>query len=320
MQLFQIPEQKKIRVLIDSDVKNEVDDQFAIVHALLTESFDLRGIVPTHFGTDKSPHSRKDSEDELNLLLRKMGMEHAVTVASGAEFIYQQQKETGILPAGVQLIINEAMQAKDRRLYLVFIGPLTDLALALTEKPEIAGKQVTAIWIGGLHTKEGGAEPNLKRDMRAAQIVFDSGIDLWQIPRDVYSMLPVSFAELYVKVRPYGAIGTYLAENVVAFNNGGPRKPAEYRVLGDSPTIGVLLNENCGRWVIEQRPEIRDDMSYRRSCRNEAKGRTIRIYESIDTRFILEDFYAKLQLFDAYCREQGIQNNNLVNEPCNRIG
>ena len=102
MQLFQIPEQKKIRVLIDSDVKNEVDDQFAIVHALLTESFDLRGIVPTHFGTDKSPHSQKDSEDELNLLLRKMGMEHAVTVASGAEFIYQQQKETGILPAGVQ--------------------------------------------------------------------------------------------------------------------------------------------------------------------------------------------------------------------------
>lgn len=295
MVLFQIPEVKKIRVIIDSDVKNEVDDQFAIVHALLTESFELRGIIPTHFGTEKSMHSQNDSEEELKLLLQKMNLTGCVKIAGGAASDFTSMREKDI-PDGVRFIIEEAMNTGEKPLYLVFIGPLTDLAIALTAAPDIATKNVKVLWIGGLRTLKGGMEPNLKRDIKAAQIVFDSQIELWQIPRDVYSMLPVSFAELYVKVFPYGEIGKYLAENVVAFNNSGIRKPSEYRVLGDSPAIGILLNENCGKWFIEQAPEIQDDMSYKKRDGE----RKIRVYESIDTRFILEDFYAKLQLFSEF--------------------
>jgi hypothetical protein len=36
---------------IPTHAKNEADDQFAIVHALLTPSFDIRGVIPAHFGT-----------------------------------------------------------------------------------------------------------------------------------------------------------------------------------------------------------------------------------------------------------------------------
>ena len=39
---FNIPESKKIRVILDTDLKNEVDDQFAMVHAILTEFFRLK--------------------------------------------------------------------------------------------------------------------------------------------------------------------------------------------------------------------------------------------------------------------------------------
>ena len=292
---FRIPEEKKLRVVIDSDVKNEVDDQFAIVHALLTESFEIKGIIPTHFGMDKSMHSQKDSEEELKLLLQKMNLTDWVRVAGGAssDFVSMEGKD---IPEGVRLIVEEAMKADEKPLYLVFIGPLTDLALALTLNPDIAAKQVKLLWIGGLSNPKGGMEPNLKRDIKAAQIVFDSQIEIWQIPRDVYSMLPVSFAELYVKVFPYGEIGRYLAENVVAFNNSGIRKPSEYRVLGDSPTIGILLNENCGKWTMKQAPDIQDDMSYRKR----EEEHKIRVYESIDARFILEDFFAKLQLFSEF--------------------
>ncbi len=41
---FKIPEQKKVRVILDTDAKNEVDDQFAIVQALLTQSFDINAV------------------------------------------------------------------------------------------------------------------------------------------------------------------------------------------------------------------------------------------------------------------------------------
>ncbi len=71
---FNIPREKKVRVILSIDLKNEVDDQFAMVQAILTESFDLRAVIPSHFGTEKSPHSQKDSYDEGMLILEKMGL------------------------------------------------------------------------------------------------------------------------------------------------------------------------------------------------------------------------------------------------------
>ena len=72
---WDFPPEKKIRVIVNTDAKNEADDQYAIVHAILTPAFELHGIVQAHFGTTKSPHTLKDSHDETMLLLRLMGLE-----------------------------------------------------------------------------------------------------------------------------------------------------------------------------------------------------------------------------------------------------
>lgn len=287
---FHIPDSKKKRVLILSDVKNEVDDQFAIVHALLSESLDIRGIIPTHFSW-KKPDSQQDSAQELALLLDLLGMAASIPVADGAQDTLEKAQFAPLSP-GVQMILEEAGRADLRPLYIACLGPLTDLALALRQCSASAMKNIVVLWIGGLLKAEGGNEPNLRSDIKAAQEVFASGITLWQIPREVYSMIPVSFAELYTRVRPCGAVGQYLADSVIAFNNGGPNKPSEYRVLGDSPAIGLLLNQDCGRWREIKAPLIQDDMHYG----NDTAMHFIRVYEEIDSRFILEDFYAKLQL------------------------
>lgn len=71
------------------------------------------------------------------------------------------------------------------------------------------------------------------------------------------------------------------------------RQPAEYRVLGDSPAIGVMLYENCGEWEWRPAPEFDSEMRYVHTGQN----RPIRVYKNIDSRFILEDFYAKLSQF-----------------------
>ncbi len=123
-----------------------------------------------------------------------------------------------------------------------------------------------------------------------SQFIVD---DVWQIPRNVYRMMPVSFAELYNKVRPYGEIGKYLAENVVEFNNKALSRPSEYRILGDSPAIGVIMYEDCGTWTYKPAPEFTRDMHYVHN----GKYRPIRVYDSINSRFILEDLYAKLNFF-----------------------
>ena len=46
---YVVPENKKVRMIVHTDCKNEADDQFALAHHLMTPRFDLKGIVAGHF-------------------------------------------------------------------------------------------------------------------------------------------------------------------------------------------------------------------------------------------------------------------------------
>src|SRR3954451_4942264 len=72
------------RVIIDTDAKNEADDQFAIVHALLSPTLDVRGIVPAHFGTRRTQRSMLESREEVDHLLDLLDMRGQVRVENGA--------------------------------------------------------------------------------------------------------------------------------------------------------------------------------------------------------------------------------------------
>ncbi|MCR5216242.1 MAG: nucleoside hydrolase [Lachnospiraceae bacterium] len=287
---MKIPEQKKIRVIIDTDAKNEVDDQFAIVQAVLSESFDLRALIGAHFGEEKSPHSMQDSYEEIENVLSLMGREDVKVLHGGASALTSETLP--VISEGAQYIIEEAMREDERHLYIAFLGPLTDMASALLMCPEIATKDLTVIWIGGRDWPAGGWEYNLKNDILAANVILKSQLELWQVPRNVYRMMPVSHAELWTRVRPHGAIGKYLAENVVNFNNEWPSRPREFRILGDSPAVGLMLYPDCGEWEWKPAPELDEHMNYVHN----GKHRPIKVYKNIDARFILEDLYAKLQL------------------------
>src|ERR1700730_4634734 len=74
----------RLRVILNTDAKNEADDQYAIVHAILTPSFELHGIIPAHFGTRRGTASMAESREEVDKLLGLMGLAAAVRVANGA--------------------------------------------------------------------------------------------------------------------------------------------------------------------------------------------------------------------------------------------
>ena len=42
------------RAILNTDAKNEADDQYAIVHALLSPTIDVRGLIAAHFGPPQS--------------------------------------------------------------------------------------------------------------------------------------------------------------------------------------------------------------------------------------------------------------------------
>lgn len=291
MSKFNIPNEKKSRVIINTDAKNEVDDQFAIVQALLTESFDIRGIIAAHFGDHKSKQSMIDSYDEIIKIMDLMDLDQKELVVKGLDKALTS-KEEEIESEGASLIIKEALKDDDNPLYIAFLGPLTDMAAAILMEPRILEKDIKVIWIGGRDWPLGGWEYNLNNDVLAANIVFESTIEVWQVPRNVYRMMPVTFAELETRVKPHGKIGQYLCDSVIDFNNISVKRPTEFRVLGDSPAIGLILFDDCGQYSMKPAPSFDESMNYV----HHNKNRDIRVYKNIDSRFILEDLYAKLVL------------------------
>ena len=289
MQLPAVPPEKMTRVIISSDVKNEADDQYAIIHALLSPSLEIHGISPAHFGTRKSLTSMQDSHEELVKILDMMNIAGQVRIADGAAAALPDDR-TPLPSAGAELIIAEAMKDDPRPLHIAVMGPMTEVASALLMEPRIAEKDIRVVFTGGTNWPSGGYEYNFFNDQHAANVVLRSTLDLWMIPYPTFKWFAVSYAELFEKVYDKGPLGKYLVEQLIDYNTHRQVGPYEFRSLGDSPIITLLIQPDGGRYELRPAPELHpQSMHYIHT----GKYRPIRIYDWIDSRFCLEDFFAK---------------------------
>jgi purine nucleosidase len=287
---------RRRRVIIDTDAKNEADDQFAIVHALLSPSLDVRGLIAAHFGTSRSDRSMEESREEIDLLLELMGLEQQVTVANGAPSGITDEA-TPRDSSGAQLIIAESKLAShEDPLFVAFLGPLTDMASAILLDPSLVDRDVVVIWIGGVGyggvETYPGVEFNLRNDIAAANVVYDSGITVWQVPSNVYSQVSVSYTELDEKIGGTSKLADYLINQTVEWNRTYWPEPIESRSLGDSPAISLLLYPRGGNFRIVPAPRFGQEGHYL-----PGSGHPIRVVESVDVRFLLEDMFAKIRKF-----------------------
>ena len=300
---FDVPDQKKVRMIIYTDCKNEADDQFAVAHHLMTPKFIVKGITAGHFNKNPQEYGEgrtaQASLDEIHKVLELMGLDGKYPVYKGAEYPLMDER-TPQPSEAADFIIQEAMRDDPHPLYIACMGAVTDLASAILKKPEICGR-MTAIWIGGGIYPEGCPEFNLDNDMRAANVLFESSMPVWQIPMDVYKQMSVTLAELQWKVKPCGELGRYLFEQMAAYNDKTAHishwPHGECWGLGDSPTVGVLFFEGEKTDVYEEIPAPR--FNYENSRYDYSRvnpERKIRVYKDANARLTLEDFFAKLQL------------------------
>jgi purine nucleosidase len=291
-------EPRRRRVLLNSDAKNEADDQFALVHALLSPTLDVRGIIPAHFGTSRSSTSMLDSRAEVDLLLDLLGRRDTVTVANGSGRALPDSR-TPVDSPGARLIIDEANDAEGGELLIAFLGPLTDMASAILLDPGIVRPGVTVIWIGGpgygddVHSFGSWPEFNLRNDIAAANVVFGSGIALWQVPSTIYRLVNVGYSELRRRVQPHGDLGRYLVRQLVEWNATHHPTPLESRSLGDSPAVGLMLEPWSGVFRRQSPVRFTADGHYEPS----ESGSPVLVLESYDVRFLLEDMFAKIADF-----------------------
>ncbi|GAA3611629.1 nucleoside hydrolase [Microlunatus ginsengisoli] len=284
------------RVIIDTDAKNEADDQYAIVHALLSPTLDVRGLIPAHFGTERSDRSMAESRAEVDLLLELMDLDGRVTVADGAEAAIPDEA-TPAPSAGAELIIAESKLASaGDPLFVAFLGPLTDMASAILLDPEIVDRPVVVVWIGGMGYGVDWSYPavefNLRNDIPAANVVFDSGIAVWQVPASIYSMVSVGYAELEEKIGGTSKLADYLITQLVEWNAEHNGEPIEHRSLGDSPAISLILNPRGGVSRTIPAPRFGREGGYL-----PGSGHPLKVFETVDVRYLLEDMFAKIRKF-----------------------
>lgn len=300
---FDVPDAKKVRMIVHTDCKNEADDQFALAHHLMTPKFLVKGIIGAHFNAninqispEAEGHTAQMSVEEIHRVLTKMDVEGIAPVFHGAELPLEDEYTPRITEAA-EFIVAEAMREDPHPLFIACQGSLTDLASAILLEPAICDR-MTAIWIGGGMYPEGGFEFNLMQDIAAANVLMKSRMPVWQVPIMTYKQMTVSLAEVQLGVSGCGEIGDYLLEQMNEVNRRTAHIPhwpnGESWSLGDSPTVGLLLCEEEKTDMYEEweAPRILPDMSYAFDGQN----RKIRVYKDVNVRLTIADFFAKLRI------------------------
>lgn len=317
---FVFPSDGGIRVIVDTDCFNECDDQYCVAHILMTPRFDVKAVIAEQFGTIANiPESEQQSYDEIHKIVKLMGLEGEVNILHGAPDAIKDEY-TPADSEGARYIIEEAMKDDPRPLFVCNQGAATNLASAYLMEPKIADR-LTAIWIGGGIYPHGGFEYNLCNDINAARVLFKSDMELWQVPMNVYGMMKVSYFELLNRVYPCGELGKYLVERTMEFGKTAPElcklicegpdmtaafgklskgaiathMGGELWSLGDSPCVGLMMSNMMGNFHMADAPcGILDGGIYDFS---KPGSRKIRVYDDIDSRFILNDMFEKLNFY-----------------------
>ena len=167
--LFEVPEEKKLRVIIDTDAACEADDPFAIVHALLSPKLMVKGILAEHF---REEGSMERSYEEIRVILEAMDMD--VPFFKGQRGPMDSGSGEEPLSEGVQFIIEEALKEEEHPLYILCQGAVTNVAAAMKACPAILSR-MTVIWIG-TH----GEAPK-----RAPFREFNAGNDICFLPVEI---------------------------------------------------------------------------------------------------------------------------------------
>ena len=210
------PPSGRVRMVLDTDTYNEIDDQFALVHVLLSSGqMDVQGVYATPFvHADSSPkQGMEESYAEILRIFDHLKLDSAGRVYKGStEYM---ETEPRVIPSAAVDHLLETALAEEEPLYVVAIGAATNVASALL-KAQQEGLDLTdrlrVVWLGGqpFHA-DSAREYNLYQDPVAARVLMTCSPSLTHVAcYGISSHMLTSLAELEVHLQDLGAIGHYL--------------------------------------------------------------------------------------------------------------
>lgn len=213
----------EVAVVVDTDTFDEVDDQYALAYAALAPNISIEAAyaAPFHNKRSKSPEEGMEKSyrgiKRLQKLLKEVDKSIDFPVVKGARS-YLETDDEPTLSEAVDDLIERAMARETGRLFVVAIATPTNVASALLVEPAIREK-IVVIWLGGQpyywHT---AWESNLKEDLNAARILFDSGVPLIHVPcKNVAEHLRTTRHELSHFLEGRNTLAQHLFDSAVRF-------------------------------------------------------------------------------------------------------
>lgn len=288
----EIPVDKRIDMILDTDTYNEIDDQFAIFYALCSKNrIHLKGIHAALFYNSRSESTEDGMEksyQEICKILHMAGEDEKLAYRGCMEPLKNMgQYEDS---EAVDHLIECAKDRKgDSPLYVVGIGAATNIASAIIKEPSIIEK-ITVIWLGGnTYDWPEKEEFNLGQDPVAARVLFECGVPLIQVPAfGVTGFLLTCIPELQECLEGVNQIGDYLVQNVKEYETD---HFAWSKPIWDIGAIALLIHPDWAPSNIVTAPMITEDGGY--SFRGGRK--LIRCVYKIDRDRIFRDMFQKIR-------------------------
>ena len=276
---------EKMRVIIDTDAKNEIDDQWAIMLALLSsDRFKIEGFIASNYDNNHGgPAGIEKSYKEIELLLKKSGFEDKYPVYKGSHPMRYKYESSA--SEGVDFIIQKAMESSESDpIWVIALGSATNLASAYLKHPEIKDR-VVFFWHGRTKWPEKCWNFNVFGDRLAAITLFHAPVPLVLFDTGTYLTCPMEESEQHVM--PYGEIGKYLHDYRYT-NTWYMKSDKGFFDLGD---IAALVDPDIALWQEVSCPEVDPDLSYKFKG---TKGKILRCYH-IDRDKTFQLLYDRLK-------------------------
>jgi purine nucleosidase len=187
------------KIIIDTDIGDDVDDAFAIALALRSPELEILGITTTFGDTETRAKLVDRMLGEVNRLDIPVAVGSPTPTPANDRFTQRRYAEGAHFarashPKAVDFIL-EQIRRYPGQITLVAIGPLMNVGAVIEKDPETFRKLRQVVLMGGSIYRGYGdvgyfpphgpqAEWNIVNDIPSAQKLFASGVPLYVMPLD----------------------------------------------------------------------------------------------------------------------------------------
>lgn len=245
---------EKQKIIIDTDIGDDIDDAFAIAYAMASPELDVLGITTVFKNVKQRAHITKAllCAGGFDRVPVYAGLDHPIKEPV-CNFAYESKDENGVVNlrhynnsmakytyqdgSAIDFLLDSADKYPGE-ITLVAIGPLTNIAVAYNTRPQSFKKFKGIILMNG-YFGQICPEWNVMCDPEATRIVYLSGVPIKTVGANCTRLTEVS-GENYQKLRSIsGPVGDLLNQMLSVWLEDNKRNC----VMHDGLALSVLMHD-----------------------------------------------------------------------------